>query len=259
MSLQKMKDILRHKGYKLFTRPYELNIVGLRSKSVFPNRFDDEIHVFYRTSNLKWQYHIFKATTDPGTFWLRQPMQPQGTAILAEGQHLNCYELGLHRGQYLALVQHKPVTIIRDYNRDAVLDFNNGSTIKGYFGINIHRAQVKGSTKSVDKYSAGCQVFENAKDFELFIGLCQKHKQLYGNQFTYTLIDFRAVRRQNLRYAMAGVGVLGLAGSIYLAVLHQDKLKTAVQEAGHFFSGLFLTKTKYENKSQTNPSPAPSG
>jgi hypothetical protein len=259
MSLQKMKDILRHKGHRLFTRPYELNIVGLRSKSVIPNRFDDEIHVFYKVSNLKWQYHIFRATTDPGTFWLRQPLQPQGTAILAEGQHLNCYELGMHRGQYLALVQHRPVTIIRDYNRDAVLDFNNGSRLKGYFGINIHRAQVQGKTKSVDKYSAGCQVFENVKDFDLFIGLCQKHKQLYGNQFTYTLIDFRAVRRQNFRYALAGAGILGLAGLSYVAIRHQDKIITVVREAGDFFSDIFQPKSKNENQLQTNTSPAPAG
>ena len=65
MILQKMKAILRHKKFEIFSRPFELNIVGLRSKSVIPNRFDDEIHVFYKVSTLKWQYHIFKATTDP--------------------------------------------------------------------------------------------------------------------------------------------------------------------------------------------------
>lgn len=97
MSLQKIKAILRNKDYTLFSRPYELNIVGLRSKSIVPNRFDDEIHVFYKVSTLNWHYHIFKATTDPGTFWLKQPMQPQGTAILAEGQNINCYELGMHQ------------------------------------------------------------------------------------------------------------------------------------------------------------------
>ncbi len=258
MSLQKMKAILRHKGYTLFSRPYELNIVGLRSKSVIPNRFDDEIHVFFKISTLNWNYHVFRVTTDPGTFWLRQPMQPQGTAILAEGQYLNCYGLGMHQGKYLALVQQKPVSVIRDYNRDAVLDFNNGSRSTGMFGINIHRASVSGSTKIVDKYSAGCQVFENANDFQLFLSLCEKHKQLYGNHFTYSLIDFRAVRRQNLRYVFAGIGAVGLVGLSYAAIRHQDKIKTAVEEVGYFFADIFQTKTN-EDQYQTNHSSAPSG
>lgn len=258
MSLQKMKAILRHKGYKLFSRPYELNIVGLRSKSVIPNRFDDEIHVFFKISTLNWNYHVFRVTTDPGTFWLRQPMQPQGTAILAEGQYLNCYGLGMHQGKYLALVQQKPVSVVRDYNRDAVLDFNNGSRSTGMFGINVHRASVSGSTRIVDKYSAGCQVFESANDFQFFLSLCEKHKQLYGNHFTYSLIDFRAVRKQNLRYVFAGIGAVGLVGLGYAAIRHQDKIKTAVVEVGDFFADIFQTKTN-EDQYQTNHSSAPSG
>ncbi len=224
MILQKIKAIIKHKKFILYTRPYELNIVGLRSKSTIPNRFDDEIHVFYKVSTLNWHYHIFRTTTDPGTFWLRQPMQPQGTAILDEGQYVNCYELGLHRGKYLALVQRKSVTIIRDYNRDAILDFKNGKKVKGLFGINIHRANKVGKTKSVDKNSAGCQVFENANDFNFFIKLCQKHKSLYGNQFTYSLIDFRAVRRQNTRYVLTGIGIAGLLGVGFIALKHKNDL-----------------------------------
>lgn len=257
MVLQKMKAILKHKGYKIFNRPFELNIVGLRSKSTVPNRFDDEIHVFYKVSTLNWHYHIFKATTDPGTFWLRQPMQPQGTAILGEGQNVDAYQLGMHLGKYLALVQRKPVTVIRDYNRDAVLDFKNGTKTTGLYGINIHRANQTGTTKSVDKNSAGCQVFENASDFALFIKLCQKHKDLYGNHFTYSLIDFRAVKRQNARYIATGIGIAGLVGLGVLALTHKEKLKTITEEIGDFFSDLLQTKSNYET--QTNHSSAPSG
>lgn len=257
MVLQKIKAIIRHKGFRIFSRPFELNIIGLRSKSTTPNRFDDEIHVFYKVSTLNWHYHIFKATTDPGTFWLRQPMQEQGTAILAEGQNIDAYELGLHRGKYIALVQRKAVTIIRDYNRDAVLDFKNGTITKGLYGINIHRANRTGTTKSVDKNSAGCQVFESAHDFALFIKLSLKHKSLYGNKFSYSLIDFRAVRRQNARYVAAGIGVAGLLGLGLLAATHKEKLKTIVQEVGDFFSDIIQTKNNYET--QTNHSSTPSG
>ena len=178
MVLSKIKGILRSKGYELYTKPHELNIVGIRSASTIPNRFDDEIHVFYKVAPLKWFYHVYKVTTDPGTFWLRNPMQPQGTAILAQGQYKGAYRIGLHQGKYKALVEAKPLTVIRDYDRDAKLDFRNGAKSKGMFGINIHRASLNGITKQVDKYSAGCQVFANINEFNEFMGLAEKHRSL---------------------------------------------------------------------------------
>jgi hypothetical protein len=208
--LPKVKSILRRKGYRVYTRPYELNIVGIRSKNTRSNRFDDEIHVFYKTSPIKWKYHVYKATTDPGTYWLQNPMEPQGTAILAQGQYENAYEIGLHRNLYEALVQKKVVAILRDYDRNARLDFFNGKKETGFYGINIHRALSEGKTKLVDKFSAGCQVFEDAEDFNEFMRLAERHRKLYGNNFTYTLIDFRAMRREGLRRTLIGSLLLGM-------------------------------------------------
>lgn len=247
MVLGKLRAILRHKKFKLYTRPYELNIVGLRGNTTLPNRFDDEIHVFYKVNSIKWNYHVYKATTDPGTFWLENPMQPQGTAILAEGQYINAYGLGLHRGQYKALVEQKPLTIIRDYDRNAMLDFYNGKKQKGYFGINIHRANQVGITKTVDKYSAGCQVFENADSFQEFLLLCEHHRHLYGNNFTYTLIDFRAVKRENYRRIALSSGLVGLIALGYLAFTSSEKLKSIADEIGETFSNLFNRNLKHED------------
>lgn len=216
--LQRIKAILKFKKFEIYSRPYELNIVGMRSKSAQANRFDDELHVFFKTTPLRWDYHVFNITTDPGTFWLKNPMQEQGTAILAEGQYKNAYAIGLHRGQYVALVQAKPITIMRDYDRNAVLDFYNGKKERGLYGINIHRANRVGTTKTVDKNSAGCQVFENACDFNVFLHLCEKHRSLYGNQFSYTLIDFRSWRRQTIRrvsYLLSFLTTLGIGTHIY--------------------------------------------
>ena len=151
---------MRLKGYGVGTRPYELNIVGLRSKSTLPNRFDDEIHVFYKVSPLKWNYHLFKATIHPGTYWLENPMSPQGTAILAQGQYVDTREIGLHNGEYEALVQKKPVTVLREYERRAYLDFMNGRKDTGLFGIDIHRAKAQGKTYLVDMYWRGARFFK---------------------------------------------------------------------------------------------------
>jgi len=218
--LSRMKSILSQRNFTLFKRPYELNIVGIRSKNIKSNSFDDEIHVFYKMPSGIWNYHIYKATTDPGTFWLKKPEAPQGTAILAQGQYLSSYQIGLHKGKYKALVQRKPVTVIRDYNRDAVLDFMNGQKQNGEFGINIHKASYKGDKKTIDRDSAGCQVLESQKDYDEFIKLCERHNQLYGNHFTYTLIDFRAIRRENLKRIILGGVTLGLGIIGYIEYNH---------------------------------------
>jgi hypothetical protein len=205
--LGRIKSILKQNGYMLYTEPYRLNIVGLRNDSIIPNRFDDEIHVFYAKSDGSWNYHIWPATTDPGTFWLNNPIYEKGTAILAQGQYENSYAIGKHKGVYDALVQTKPVTVIRDYDRDALLDFYNGEKQTGNFGINIHRAESSGTTKLINKYSAGCQVFQNAHDFEQFMTLCEQHRKLYGNSFTYALVDFRSMRRVTIKRVVTALSV----------------------------------------------------
>ncbi|MEI9909785.1 MAG: hypothetical protein WDO71_08965 [Bacteroidota bacterium] len=212
-------QVLHIKTFEIYTRPFELNIVGIRADSTIPNRFDDEIHVFYKNNINQWIHYIFPATTDPGTYWLKSPMHPQGTAILMQGQYRDAYQIGLHRGKYYALVQRKPITVMRDYDRNAILDFRNGKLDTGLFGVNIHRASLNGTTKEVDQYSAGCQVFANINDFNLFMQLCEKHKTLYDNSFTYSLIDKRAIARSEKKkivISIAGIGVgLGAAFITY--------------------------------------------
>ena len=206
--------LLKMKGYKVFDRPYELNIVGIRKDNNVPNKFDDTLYVFWKTDSGSWEGKYYTITTDPGTYWLKNPMQDLGAAILKEGQYENAYKLGLHRGEYKALVQQKPVTIYRDYDRNAILDFNNGRETTGLYGINIHRSSATGTSQNVDKWSAGCQVFENGQDFANFIQLAEKHNSLYGNNFTYTLIDERAYMRMLKRrgvYVFVALG-LGVAG-----------------------------------------------
>jgi len=199
--------LLKRKGYKINERPNELNIVGVRKDTTIPNQFDDRMYVFWKDDKNKWEGKFYTITTDPGTYWLDNPMMPQGTAILKEGQYVDSHKIRLHDGRYEALGQEGPVTVIRDYDRDAVLDFNNGREETGSrFGINIHRAKKSGTTQTIDKYSAGCQVFSNADDFEDFMKLARKDRDLYGNKFTYTLIDERAYNRTLKRRTLYVVG-----------------------------------------------------
>jgi hypothetical protein len=189
--LNTLLTIMRNSGYEIKERPFELNIVGVRTDNWTPNSFDDFIFYFYKDDNGNWQGAKNPATTDPGTYWLKNPMSSQGTAILKKGQYKNSHAIGSHRNQYTALVQVSPVTTIRDYDRDNKLSYESLKATTGLYGINIHRAGSIGTTKVVDKYSAGCQVFSDASDFAKFIEQAKKHKDLYGNLFNYTLIDER--------------------------------------------------------------------
>ncbi len=95
----------------------------------------------------------------------------------------------------MALGQKKDVTVYRDNDRDNNYDLNESKTDTGIFGINIHRATAKTGGKStrVDKWSAGCQVIASYDDFEEFLGVCKKSSLIWGNSFSYTLLESKDI------------------------------------------------------------------
>ncbi len=84
-----------------------------------------------------------------------------------------------------ALGQAKNVKVYRDANKD--LKFDETKIDEGVFGINIHKAGA--DSTYVENWSEGCQVFKRAKDFEEFMAICRKARDIHGNSFTYTLIE----------------------------------------------------------------------
>lgn len=218
-SIRALIATLKSKGYVILTRPYELNIVGVRNNSTEANKFDDLLYAFWKNKDGNWEGKYFNITTDPGTYFLKNPLSKLGAAILKEGQYVDSYAIDKHRGKYDALTQKKPVDVIRDYDRNAILDFYNGKEETGLFGINIHKAGTDSS--DVDKWSAGCQVFQKTADFEDFMNLARKHKELYGNKFTYTLIDERAYNRKFKRLSSYIAGITILVVITYLGLKKQ--------------------------------------
>jgi len=218
MNISKLTAVInsmRENGYKIFTRPYELNIVGIRSETNIPNKFDDVFFVFYRNDKNQLVFDIYPCTTDPGTYWLNYPMNPLGTAALVKGQYIDAYQIGTHRG-YTALTQAGNLKVYRDLDRDSDIDFLTAKvyTAPPGSGINIHRA-APGSTESVNKWSAGCQVFKNSSEFDKVLLAAKKHRDLYGNKFTYTLLDEREDLKKK-RLNIAGIAAIGLAGAFLI-------------------------------------------
>ena len=182
---------LKFKCYHIFEadeKPYNLNIIGIRNNNRKPNTFDDWIVAMWKYKG-QWTFKSYQATTNPGLYYLWHPSSPSGTAILKEDQYLNSFKLGFHKGKYKALVQAKPLTVIRDYNRDSILDYSSGREETGIFGINIHGAKLTGTTINVNQWSAGCQVFAHSEEYKEFISICEKSAGNWGDCFSYTLLN----------------------------------------------------------------------
>lgn len=219
---KKLTDIIKSAerlGYTIDKRPNKLNIIGVRnSKATSQDKFDDLLAYFIYDNNGKLVGRVVSGTTDPSTSFLKSPINLKGAAILKSGQYKDAYQLGLHRNKYEALVQRKPVEVIRDNDRNALINYL-APTQTGLYGINIHKStKGKNNEDIIGLDSAGCQVFRNIRDFEDMMQLARISKNKYGNNFTYTLLDDRDL----LKFAnttillVAGIGLVGL--SVYLFI-----------------------------------------
>ena len=195
---EEIENTMVSKGYKYFTGgDYDVNIIGVRNsdtKNRVTNAFDDCMTLSYKVEG-EWKFHCYKCTTDPGTHWVENIMREDGVAILKPGQYRGSHKIRLHQGKYEALGQKKPLLVYRDDNRDNNYDLLEESVQEGIFGINIHRATGKKGGKStrVDKWSAGCQVIASYNDFEEFLGICKESSLIWGNSFSYTLLESKDI------------------------------------------------------------------
>ena len=180
------------KGYVYFEdankKGFDVNIIGIRNSSTgqkVTNAFDDLLTISYKDETGAWKYHEWPATTDPGKKGVLEYHNTAGVARLVEGQYRGSHTIRLHQGKYEALGQAKNVKVYRDANKD--LNYDENKIQEGVFGINIHKAGA--DSTYVENWSEGCQVFKKSADFEEFMKICRKSKDLHGNSFTYTLIE----------------------------------------------------------------------
>ena len=190
LTYQNIKTVLKQKGYTFKAYNNYINIVGVRSKEIKKNRFNDWICVAYLDYNGMECFNKYEATTLPGRNYLLHPINQKGTAILAENQYVDSYRLDFHRGKYLALCQYAgSVAVYRDNDLDDEIDTDGINVEWGFFGINIHRAHNTFLAQWINFYSAGCQVIVDKMDFDEFIQLCEAHQLVHGNRFNYTLVN----------------------------------------------------------------------
>lgn len=185
-----LSDVAIQKGYPIFkcnkNYPINLNIWGIRSKDIDINYYNDVIIIFYNDSINSWYIDIYDATTKPGSYYLQNPLNEKGCAILKEGFYRGLWKIGLHKG-YTALIQANPCTVYRDNNKDNIID-KDIPTETGMFSIDLHRASAWKVEDEVGLYSAGCQVIKDVNEFNIHI--LPLVKKAIGNGTTsYALIN----------------------------------------------------------------------
>ncbi len=186
---EQIEAAVKAKNYAWFegAKDFDVNIVGVRNSATgdkVTNLFDDHLTLSYKVGG-EWKFHCWPATTDPGTKGVMQYGNKAGVARLVEGQYRGSHTIRLHGGKYEALGQNKPVKVYRDPNKD--MKYDETKIAEGVFGINIHKAGA--DSTYVENWSEGCQVFKRAKDFEEFMTICRKARDIHGNSFTYTLLE----------------------------------------------------------------------
>lgn len=173
-------NILKAEFTRLGYEWHSFHLIGIRSKANTPNKFDD-VMIVVSGETMK----AYSCTTNPGTHWLQNLLNPKGTALLKPAQYIDTWQIGMHQGKYEALVQAKPVTVYRDADKDIIAE-ETTVTETGMFGINIHRANPSITSVLIDKWSAGCQVLNNPADFKQLLDACKQTRHPY---FIYTLLN----------------------------------------------------------------------
>jgi len=170
---------MQHKNYFVALGKKYYNIVYLEGANAdgtlnndAPNQWNDRRMVIEITSGTPQIVGNWKATTEPGDYYTRHPMDPHGAARIAFGQY-KAWQVGTHggatRNKHEALVQYASIKVCRDRNQDG---FRTGDAIdEGIFGINQHWGY---DMEVVGRASAGCLVGQSRDGHREFMALIKQ-------------------------------------------------------------------------------------
>lgn len=184
--LGEILEVMHDRDYAVFEDPdgHDLNLIGIRSASIEPRRFEDWIAVAYRHGTT-WNFFPFPASTDPGTFWGDRPDRVRGEAVLCPGQHRGLWRPGRYRGAR-ALRQVAPASAWAAVRREHFLDPEGMPETTLHSGVDLVRAPDHDDGK---RWSAGCQVLQDPDHFRFLIALCERARRHRGGALTYTLLE----------------------------------------------------------------------
>ena len=208
--LAKIYNTLKSLNYKIFERPYELNIVGVRKQyngDKVSDRYIDDLNIFYKNDDDIWIHKRTKISTVPGKFYFDNfnAINPKtgkpygnvkGTGILAPGQYINIYKVGTYHGDFALVTEYTAKQVaFRDNNKNGFINLDPSTFDTGNHAMYIHKGFPNNGF--VKNWSAGCQVFFKKASMDIFEKLCKKHIELYPGKLTYTLLTQRQIDEAN--------------------------------------------------------------
>lgn len=166
----------------LFVRGYYKRTMGDPTKND-RRIYDDAVFVVSPDCYVSFNCNVDPNGVRPG----HGKGSSKGMASLKFGLY-RAHKIGLHKGQYIALVQTAgKVTVYRDADSSVPQDqttYLDGQRVyeeTGMFGINIHRGGVSGTS------SLGCLTIPTAQ-YPAFIALVQAQLKKYGQKVMPVLI-----------------------------------------------------------------------
>jgi hypothetical protein len=136
-------------------------------------------------------------TTTPGKAYYDNRTVDKAFNSMVPGQYKDTYKIGSHTSKspspYQCLVDIESYKLVR---QGAIGKYDYTKTITGQVGDHIHRGAPSGKTPRISNlngkaaYSAGCQVFENVKDFDWMMAAArQQVNKTTRKIFDYTLLN----------------------------------------------------------------------
>lgn len=170
---------IRHPGFVQADTP-KLHIVGIRTARNTPGRMDDAMW-FFRSVQPAWEAKVIPCETEPGVAYLKNPMNPKGTATMAPGWYKDLWVRGNHKGRP-ALVQFGTVTVWRDGDKNATHSYDPLTADTGKFGIDLH------DIANADLL-AGCQGILRSHMAWLLSSLWLSEHEAWRRTVDYVLLD----------------------------------------------------------------------
>lgn len=188
-TIEEIHASMRRKGMKVFEKPFDATLGGIRTIDNSSNKFNDWGFMSMFTKDGGIMSIVAPITTDAGLFYRNSPISPDGTAIIKHDvQHRSCYtymEKNGHKDQE-AFRQTGPMDYWRDNDKDSQLEFDGKEFSQKIFNTNGHDMGTVGA--DVNKWSAGC--WGSVQEvMDLFYGMA-KIQIAHGNgdKFSYAML-----------------------------------------------------------------------
>ncbi|MEA5506027.1 peptidoglycan-binding domain-containing protein [Halotia wernerae UHCC 0503] len=173
-------------NYQVFTAPKEYNIVYIEGmngnwslNSDASNQFNDRRIVIEVVDGVPKIVDHWQATSEPGAYYTYNPMNPEGAARIKFGQY-KAWAVGMHGNadRHEALVQVRPITVYRDFNKD--FQRTGDKTDIGFFYVNQHWGY-DAPSNDIKNASAGCLVGRMRQGHREFMAIIKQDRRYVAN------------------------------------------------------------------------------